>query len=422
MQGDGHTTNTRGDRTLAICLGSLVALAVVPFLMRVQGGKGSDFPAFWAAGRHILEQGTRLDDSLLYRYLPSVDAAWAAFGWMPLAVAAPVYYALSAATWLGLLGAVRAWLLPAVPEPQRRRVVLLAAILTIVFALDHLMLGAFHILMLWLLVAGLGRVMQGRGLAGAAMVGAAIWLKLLPLLAVPYLLLKRQWKAACLSVLAAVALDVVMSVAAYGAAGAWTTHAAWWRAHAVGDLHALLNTPGPIEDQRDRNQSLAAVLRRNLTHMGADPARASQPWMPGPLADLPAPGLKACYLAMAGLAAACLGWYWRRPARSLDPSRTAVEIATVCLATLWFSPILFSYHPVAALPALAILLAGPPGRLKHVSLVAWVVATVLLAVPQARFVGEILWASGLLGLALVLQWRESRGDCQQHMDAVASAR
>ncbi len=422
MERDAQTTNARRYRTLAICLGGLVLLAAVPFLMRVRGGKGCDFLAFWAAGRHILENGTRLNHSLLYRYLPSMDAAWVAFGWMPLAVAAPVYFLFSGVTWLGLLGAVHRYLLPGVPESRRRLAVLLAAALTMAFALDHLMLGAFHILMLWLLVAGLGRTMRGRTFSGAALVGAAIWLKLLPLLAVPYLLLKRRWKAAFLSVLTAVALDVTLSVAAFGPAGAWATHAAWWQRHAVGDLHSLLNTPEPIEDQRDRNQSLAAVMRRTLTHMGADPTEARKHGIPGPLADLTPRQMKVCYFAATGLAAAWLAWFLRRPAQGITEYQQASEIATLCLATLWFSPILFSYHPIAALPALAILVArrGKPARLENIALIVWVVATLLLALPAARFAGEILWASALLGVALAIQRPAVPGDLPKPVAAIVS--
>jgi hypothetical protein len=393
---------TRREWLLAGAMAALILVAMGSFLLRVRDGKGCDFLAFWAAGRQVLEHGTRLDNSLLYRYLPSVDAAWVLFGWMPLVVAAVVYYVFSCATWVGLLRAVRMYLLPEVAAADRRRVVLLAALLTIVFAMDHLMLGAFHILMLWLLVAGLGRVMRGSTFSGAGLLGAAIWLKLLPLVAVPYLLLKRQWKAAGLSVAAAVVLDVGLSMAAFGPSGAWNTHVEWWQGHAVGDLRSLLTEPAAIPDQRDRNQSLAAVLRRNLTHMGIDPTDARKHGMSEPIADLRSRQVKIVYLGAAGLLAAALAWFWRRPARDVSEDQGAIEIATVCLATLWFSPILFSYHPIVALPAMAILVGHrQPGRRRNAALIVWVAATVLLAVPQARFVGEMLWASGLVGLALV---------------------
>lgn len=396
------SANHRREKLLAIGLGGLILVALGSYLLRVRDGNACDFLAFWAAGRHVIEHGTRLDDSLLYRYLPSLDVAWAIFGWMPLAVAAIAYFAFSCGTWVGLLATVHRHLLAGVAQTQRRWVVLLAATLTIIFTMDHLMLGAFHILMLWLLVAGLARVMRGQTASGACLVGAAIWLKLLPLLAVPYLLLKRQWKAAGLSLLVPVALDVVLSVAAFGPAGAWTEHKQWWKGHAVGDLHALLSEPAAISDQRDRNQSLAAVLRRNLTHMGADPVRAERRGLPQPIADLSSRQVKIVYFALTGLAAAGLAWYWRRPATEVDQEQAGREIATVCLATMWFSPILFGYHPIAALPALAILVGShEAGWTKRGTLSIWIVATVLLGLPQARFVGEIVWASAVVGIAMV---------------------
>ncbi len=383
---------------LAVALGAGLPTAVYRV---IQDAGGTDFPKFHAAGRHILETGTRRPDTLLHRYLPSVDVAWVLPALMPRTAAAVAWYLVNVGVWVGLLRSIGRRLLPMTPEADRRLVVLSAALLTIVFTLDHLLLGAFHLLMLWLMLEGLARGLAGRHGSAALLLGLAIWLKLLPLLGAGYLLLKRRWAAAVGAVAVALAVDAGLSAAAYGPRAAWAAHVTWWHSRAVGDLNALLSAPAYIEQQRDRNQSLAAVLRRVLTRTGE--AHENPMYRRVSVADLPARQLRSVYYVSAATLAIALLILWRRPAAALGSARQSGEIALVILSTLWFSPIVFSYHPTAALPALAAVLGSrwERSRLSKAALLVWIAATFLLAVPAARACGVTLWASLLLGAATI---------------------
>jgi len=251
-------------------LGGILAAAMVGalpvFLVRVlNDAAGTDFPEFYEAGRHVLEHQTRQPNSILYYYLPSLDVAWMLVAWMPLKVAAVAYYAFGCVCWVGILCSVRRYLLPATPRDDQTVVLLCAGLLTAVSAVDNLLAGAFHLLMVWLMVAGLGRIIHGRR-GGPALLGMAIWLKLLPGIAIVYLLLKRRWTAAAGSVAMAVTLDVGLSVGGYGATQARALHAQWWKAQAVGQLTAILERPTASSAQSSRNQSSPAVARRLLNH------------------------------------------------------------------------------------------------------------------------------------------------------------
>jgi hypothetical protein len=171
----------------------------------------------------------------------------------------------------------------------------------------------------------------------------------------------------------------------------------------------LLTRPGAIEQQRDRNQSPAAVMRRVLTRMGADGSAAKAVIVS--VCDLSPRQLQGVFLAAMGLLAGALAYYWRKPAAGLTCQRWAGEVAIVVLATLWFCPVVWSYHPTAGIPALAVVLAAGAGhgRRKRVAVIAWLVALILLGIPQARAAGEFLWASLLLGAVVVMVTRSETG-------------
>ena len=79
------------------------------------------------------------------------------------------------------------------------------------------------------------------------------------------------------------------------------------------------------------------------------------------------------------------------------------KIAMMTLATLWFSPVVWSYHLVAATPVLAILFLRGRYRWQWVVpvVVVWAGSLGLLAFDAARAAGVLLWMSLLLGAGLV---------------------
>lgn len=393
----------RGERLGWLVMAAVLA-AVSPWVLyRMITNGGSDFPEFYEAGQHVLRHGVRQPLTILVYYWPSLDAAWAGMARLPLWSAACVWYVLSCLTWLGLLGATHRYLLADLAPAARRQTTLTAGLLFLPLAVNHFCLGAFHLAMVWLMVAGLGRISRRRTWSGGVLLGLAIWVKLLPAVALGYLALKRKYLAAAVALGCALSVHAALTVAAFGPQGAWQASRDWWGVGVGGTADRLLSNPRPVAEQRDNNQALPAVLRRVLTQLGSVPgtvrARVA-------LADLAPATLEAIYFTLCGVLAVVLAFVFRRPARRMSPRRWSTEIALLLLATVWFSPIVWSYHLTAALPAVALLLGRTwdHGRLTRLVVVLGASAQGLFAWRLACALGAMLWAT--LALAAALIWTD----------------
>jgi len=377
-------------------------LAVFPWAMyrAIYSGGGTDFPEFYAAGRHVLEHGQVEPTRFLEYYWPSVDVAFAALAWLPLPVAAAVWYAIVSLAWMGLLATIARYLVVGVPQPVPRQAALAAGLLVLPLALDHLCLGAFHVLMVWLMVAGLARVSRGRDWSGGILLGLAIWIKLLPIMGAAYLVLKRRWRPALVAVVCAVLVDLALTVPVFGPHSTWQLHRTWWENQATGASYRIFHLDESIKEDRLTNQSPAILLRRLLTQKGIYPGC---PWARVAFGNLTGEQLRLVYLGVLGALGAAILAVCRRPGRSTSEAQWATEIALVVLATLWFSPAVWSYHLTAATPALAVVLGrryqrpGPAWTMAAL----WLVALALTGSDLARALGNLFWAGFLAGVLLV---------------------
>jgi hypothetical protein len=248
------------------------------------------------------------------------------------------------------------------------------------------------------------------------------WLKLLPLLGVGFLLYQRKWKGALIAMATVVVLDVALSVVAFGPAGAWREHVLWWERGAAGTTNRQLTSVSPRDEDRLTNQSVAITLRRLLTSLGSQPAAKSATEQAAEstaiqrgqiinlparrrvqLADLTSAQLQTVFLATMAILALGVAIYCRPEASRAWSEQGPNKIAMMTLATVWFSPVVWSYHLVAATPVLAILFLRGRYRWQWVVpvVVVWVGALVLLASDVARASGVLLWMSLLLGAGLV---------------------
>ena len=382
-----------------LAVGLLTALPIAVYRVLHRPG-GSDFPEFYAAGRYVLEHGEIEPTAFLRYYWPSLDVAFAGLAWMPLPLAAALWYAIGCSSWIGLLLTLHRLLASWAASPMARQATLGAGLLMLPLALDHLCLGAFHILMVWLMVAGLARVSRGRCWSGSILLGLGVWIKLLPLLGVGYLVLKRKWRAAAVAVTTAIVVDLALALPAFGPQRTWELHVAWWENQARGAADRNLSDAGITEEDRITSQSLVVVLRRVLTRMGWDafPGRNS-----ASLADLSPGHLRVVYLAITGIVGLGILFYCRRPGRSLDDRQWATEIALLALATLWLSPVVWSYHFTAATPALAVIGARRAERPRTAwgAAALWLFGLSLFGWRLARSFGAVLWIAFAVGAILV---------------------
>ncbi len=391
--------DSRWERVGWLLMAALLVLCLPWAVVRAVQNGGSDFPEFYAAGQHVWHSGARHPDTMLHRYLPSADVACVPLALLPLPVAATVWYVLNVASWCGLLMAVGRYLLPGADLATTRHAVLCAGLLTLPLALDGFCLGAFHVLMVWLMVEGLGRAARGQDVRGGALLGVAVWVKLLPMLGVGYLALKRKWTAAGVALIVALIIDAGLSVPAFGVRGAVEAHRHWWRQDAQGAIRRQLQNPSIINEDRITNQSLAVLLRRTLSTQGEI---VDHPGLRLQLGELTVFQMTVTFLIINAALGGAVLYLLRRPGNALLPTAWAAEIALVLLCTLWFSPVVWSYHPTAATPALAVVLWEKRYRWPAWLMAAlWLLAMVLFGVPAARAGGQMMWMTLLLGGVLV---------------------
>ena len=359
----------------------------------IRDAGGTDFTQFYRSRRYVLEHGDTEPHRFLKYYLPSLDVAWAGLACLPIPIGCAVYYAFNCGTWIGLLAATKRWLLDDLDDldaPIRRHAVLAAGLLVMPLALDHFCLGAFHILMVWLMVAGLGRSVRDRPWTGGLLLGLAVWVKLLPLLGVGYLVLKRKWLAAGVALGSAVAVNLILSVPVFGWQRTSQLHQQWWNDQATGATHRLLDLPSVVDEDRLSDQSLPVILRRILTRTAWDhenPERRSVA-----VGDLSSQQLRMTYHATLALLGLGIAFLCRRPGQATSAGDWSKEIALITLATLWFSPVVWSYHPTAVVPALAVILSARPKQpwLTWTTTGIWLLGMVLLGSQLGRAGGDAL--------------------------------
>ena len=237
---------------------------------------------------------------------------------------------------------------------------------------------------------------------GAFLLGTAIWIKLLPLVGVAYLLLKRRWQPAIIALAWAATIDIVLSVGALGPQAAWNEHVRWWNQEGARSTSQQLTGHGLIDEDRLTNQSTMVVMRRLLTRFGGEllpPIRTCCGRISTPTQ------LTAAYVIVLGLLGLGVAVYCRRPAaRNVAGTMVQRDRHDGPLDALVFA-VVWSYHPTAAAPALAVVLGkvSPAPGLAWAVTCAWMAAISLLGLNVARAWGDLLWLS--LALGAMLAWR-----------------
>ena len=352
----------------------------------------SDFASFESAGRFVLEHGTRHPKSALYRYLPSIDVACVPLTWLPIEVSATIWYVLNAGCWLLVLRMIRREFLGDLATGFAGEVTVAVGLLAIPLAIDGFLLGGFHAVMLWFMLAGLWRALHGKENWGGCLLGLATWLKLLPAVAIAYLVWRRKWKAVGTAILTVAAVDATLSISTYGWAESSELHADWFWGDAVGTGDRQLT--GQTNDDEDRitNQSVLVVMRRLLTSRGGFTQLA--------FADLSPNQMAIAVSIVGGLMAGGVWWAMHRGTQKSAPDAPG-DLALVALCTIWFSPVVWSYHFIAAAPALAVALGRRQIEWQRWALIGvWCLGMSLFAIELGRAAGHMLWTTFVIGGSL----------------------
>ena len=242
---------------IALLFAGLLVIAVLAWVF---AANLVDFPVYYAAGRSLLSGRTDLFSSdfalgrvMDYRYPPFFLLALSPLCLLPYSIAAYLWCLLQTAA----VAACAIIVSRACPISRARitywSIVTIAVAQYFVMALHY---GNAHILVILLLFASMYLLLRGRDGLAALPLALAITIKLIPLLLVPYFVLKRRWR-----LLIAVGLLLVVINTAPASYFGFTRNSellAEWYNHVVASQE-FHERNGPID------LSLKGQLRRYLS-------------------------------------------------------------------------------------------------------------------------------------------------------------
>ncbi len=366
----------RGSRLALAAMAVVLAVFLVQALHRAARPGGYDLTGYVGATRAMLagQDPYAAPTPFPFIYPLFLCVLLAPFTALPAAALDVAWFALGVAA----LGA-SAWMVlrrAAPPSAGARPVVPLAATFAVLAGVvqNNLLNGQVNPLVLLACVLFLAAVLRGRRLVAALLLGAAVALKLTPLVLVVYLLARREWRVVALAGVAALLFAVALPWMVAGPAVA-----GWYARYADGFLGAQL---APAH-----GAALAAGF--SLTS----------------LLGVGLPGLaRPVTMALAAILAlaAPVALQVTSP-RSPGERREVAVFALFLLAMPLVSPMSEPHHLVMLLPAVAVLvavLAGPGARHARTCGGALLVAALGLATgrawPPSGFVAMLA-----LGVALV---------------------
>jgi hypothetical protein len=313
---------------------------------QVIAGNFELYPAEAYRGQPFPSQG--------FRYAPAIAFLFVPFGWLPLELAALLFFALKlAALWYVGATVARHAGLPV----QHRRVFLIAFLVAGGYIVEELRFGNAHFLCVALMVFAYDRAESGSVLAPAAALAVAMATKLTPVALLAYFAFRRRG-ALCLSTIAIVALLVVLPAAMVG----YAENARQLRAFATYALEKI---------DEDDNYSLRGVLVRHLA-----PGREDVSHVRANIASLSPTAVTGIWLfGVLGLGLAGLAALWQQDD---DPAVRLLEFSIVLTGIVLASPhtqrryFVALYVPAVALVA---LLARTPAARERRTILVGLLAT-----------------------------------------------
>jgi hypothetical protein len=412
-----NATRSLAIERVVVAAGLIAALILFSTGARtLSNGRVGDFPAFYEAAQAVATGGDLYAAgqrgyiyppllAFVFRPLTAFSLHGAACVWLPINVAL-----LFSCTLLASAEAVRRF-----GAPPVRRAVLLIASLALLLTVDKMRSSINQAqtdsLVLLGFVLGLRWLERRPAMAGVA-IGFAANIKYLSLIALPYLIVRRRWKAAGWTIAGTVAWALLPAVSM-----GWSANLAALRKAGSGLLGAL-GVPGQDAD--------AANVQGIDWHLSVSIASAVSRAF-GPEAPLE---LKGAVLAVIGLAVLGLAWgiyaargqpLLLRPVPEPDEAASArivaLEWAGLLVASLAFGPQTTGRHLVILVPVhamgAAILLGRHHGSRKLPLLIAVIAFQLAMVLPPGgprflaatdawRAVGGASWC--LLAVFLAMLW------------------
>ncbi|MHC4947539.1 MAG: glycosyltransferase family 87 protein [Planctomycetota bacterium] len=329
----------------------VAVVAVVATWVRVIRKPG-DFEDHWLIGQRFLERAFIYEGGFHGVYPPFWAMVHAPLALLPVRVASGLVYPAGLAMVVLLYVALNRLCARALPLDKAGRfwLVTLVVLLASRFVLGDLTASSYNTIMISLAWLGVLAWTRRREVLGGTLLGTAIALKCTMGVFLPYFLWKRQWKMAAMTA-AATAVLFLAPALWLGPTGHQRTLAAWTDL-VLGGVAAGDAGQGVLGDESLQNNSLKAGLVRFLVHLPEGHAgRIDGPLHVDVLDLSPAAAARTIGVIFAGLVLG-VAWAFRAPVRERDDPVILVECACVTLLAPLLSPVTWTGHCVAVIPAL----------------------------------------------------------------------
>ncbi len=395
---------------------TMIAFSVAPLWNNFQGWINKDYTLWYRTGQFALH-GVPVYPTdhrpFPFMYPPSCAAMLAIAsmpGDLPFVV---LLLAINSAAWAGSV-LLSVYLATGKTLGRHPWLYLVPTLVVVPFVHDMYLLGQPNLVLLLCLLGAFACLRVGRPWCAGGLVALAAGIKAFPILALGYLVYRRQWKAAVSTVVCLALLLVVLPLPLRGARQTWIDLATWTRGM------VLKYDEGTIAQRPERsysfkNQSLIALANRLLRAIPAD-GEAKDGWHVN-VASLDFRSVNAAIvlvsLGLCGFYMAAMPRANRRTERS-----DAIETAMLLLLILAFNPLSFDYsyvwfiYPLTV--ALHLIMESPSPSRQRTNQLGWLLAALAvfaLALPfrrTAQAYGNLLIADVMLLFILGWQMRPAR--------------
>lgn len=394
---------------------AMIAFSVAPLWNHFHGFQNKDYNLWYWTGRTILQGGGIYPtDHRPFPFMyPPACASMLAIG--TIAGETPFVFGLlllNSAAWIGSI-LLAVYLATGKTLRQNPFLYLVPTLVTVPFVHDMYLLGQPNLLLLLCMLSGFAFLrLRLPWLAGACIALAAA-IKAFPILAIGYLVYRRQAKATLATIATLGLLLIVLPMPMRGVDGAWHDLKTWTRGMLLKyDKDTIAQRPE--RSYSFKNQSLIALSNRLFRSIPAD-GEAKDGWQ----INVASLGFKEVNAIIGSVSLAICGFYLLMMPRSRQRTdRTdAIEMAMLLLMIIAFNPLAFDYSYVWLLYPVAMLLqlfveARAGSRERKVLLASFwaMLLTLSLALPfrrTAQAYGNLLIAGMILLVILGWQLRRS---------------
>jgi len=343
-------------RNLGIALATaMVVLSVSPIANNILGYWNKDYDLWFIVGWYYRHDGVIYpydDRPFPFMYPPTSAVLLSVLSMFGKGLFVPALLIVQSAAWIGsILLSVR--LATGKALRQDPLLYLVPTLLVVPCIHDMYLLGQPNLLLLCLMLGAFVGLRERKPWLAGTLIGLAAAIKAFPVMAVGYLIWRREWKATAALIGSLVVFLLVLPLPFRGPEQTWTDMSLWTKGM------VLKYDEGTIAQRPERcysfkNQSIVAVTNRLLRDIPAN-GEAKDNWY----VNVASLDFKTVNKILAG-SALCFGLFYiavMPPTRLRSSKTDAAEMAMLTLLILAFSPFAFNYFYVWLLYPITVAMA-----------------------------------------------------------------